>query len=114
MSNDVFHTIQLRLIEEEKLPVAYAAILTAEALNSFAPELRQAVLRWAKGQSVADDALDGYTVRDIQEEVGGSEFQALCLLSYAAHYPGCFEDAVLTLRRDILHEKSASDGIVDK
>ncbi len=114
MRDDIFHTIQVRLIEKEKLPVAYAAILAAEALNGFAPELRQAVQRWAEGESIADAALDGSTVRDIQNEVGGSEFQALCLLNDAVRYPGCFEDAVLTLQRDIFHEKPTSDSNLDE
>lgn len=109
MSNDLFHKIQLRLIEEEKLPVAYAAFMTAEALNGFAPELRKAVLRWAEGQSVADASLEGTTVKDIRAEAGGSEFQALCLLNHTVRYPGCFEDAVLNLEDDFTGQVDLAD-----
>ena len=97
---DIFHTIQTRLVSEEKLPIAYAAIMAAEALYGFQPELKQAVQQWAEGKSVAKTKLGEHTVESIQREIGGSEFQALCLLSMSARHPGCFDEAVLFLPQD--------------
>lgn len=97
---DIFNEIQTRLIYEEKLPVAYAAVMAAQALFDFQPELQQAVRQWAEGKSVAHAALGEYSVADIQEEIGGSEFQALCMLNMTAKYPRCFDDAVLFLPQD--------------
>ncbi len=97
---DIFNVIQTRLISEEKLPVAYAAIMTAQALNGFQPELKQAVQQWAEGKSVAQAALGDVTVADVQHEIGGSEFMAMCLLSMVKRYPGCFDKAILFLPKD--------------
>ena len=97
---DIFNEIQTRLIRDEKLPLAYAAVMAAQALNDFQPELQQAVRQWAEGKSVAQAALGDHTVEKIQREIGGSEFQALCLLSMSARHPGCFDEAVLFLPQD--------------
>ena len=104
---DIFNVIQTRLIYEEKMPVAYAAVMAAQALFGFQPELQQAVRQWAEGQSIANATLGEYTVADIQEEIGCSEFQALCMLNMTAQYPGCFDDAVLFLPQDRVEVSTA-------
>ncbi len=102
MDRELFSKIQCRLVEEEKLPIPYAAVLAAQALYDFAPELQQAVLHWANGESVAGAELDGTAVEEIQEEIGGSEFLGLCVLNQVVRHPGCFEAAVLNVQRDFV------------
>ena len=62
-TTSVFRKLQRRLIREEALPLAYTAILAAQALYQFAPEARDAAKRWAEGESIADFALAGTSVR---------------------------------------------------
>lgn len=100
MKPGLFHKIQLRLISEEKLPVPYAAVMAATALFDFDPALRSAVEQWAAGESVANCSLKDTSVQDIRNEIGGSEFQAMCVLNLVARYPSCFENAVLNLHHD--------------
>lgn len=100
MKPELFHQIQLRLISEEKLPVPYAAVMAATALYDFDPTLRSAVEQWAAGESVSQHSLQETSVQDIRDEIGGSEFQAMCVLNMVARHPGCFENAVLNLHHD--------------
>lgn len=99
---ELFNKIQSRLVAEEKLPVAYTAILTANALGGFVSPLKEALLRWAEGESVSGVEAAGTTVKDICDELGVSEFQALCILNAVTLDPDCFEDAVLVLGEDVV------------
>lgn len=91
----VFRKLQRRLIREEGLPLAYTAILAAQALNQFRPEARDAAKRWAEGESIAGFALADTSVRELQDAVGGSEFQALCMLNALADNFNAFAEATL-------------------
>lgn len=94
-TTSVFRKLQRRLIREEALPLAYTAILAAQALYQFAPEARDAAKRWAEGESIADFALAGTSVRELQDAVGGTEFQALCMLNALAGNFNAFAEATL-------------------
>ena len=94
-SENDFQRLQRRLIREEKLSLAYTAILAAQAMNRFSPEAREAALRWARGESIADFVLAEVSVAELQEQLGGGEFQALCMLDLLSVNYEAFADATL-------------------
>lgn len=96
----IFQKLQQRLIREESLPVAYTAILAAQALYCFNHDAREAAKRWAEGGSIADFSVAGSTVADIRDSIGGSEFQALCVLNAVETRYDAFADALLTVHTD--------------
>lgn len=108
----VFQKLQRRLIREEKLPLAYTGILAAQALYQFAPEARDAAKRWAEGESIADFSLAGISIREIKAAVGGTEFQALCMLNVLADNFDAFAEATLVAGIDRVEPSAgwANDG----
>ena len=90
-----FERLQRRLIREENLPLAWTAILAAQAMNRFGPEARAAALRWAGGESIADFTLADVSVDDLQQQLGGGEFQALCMLDILNERMDAFAEAAL-------------------
>ena len=96
----VYEKLQRRLIRDEQLPLAYTAILAAQALYQFVPEAQDAAKRWAEGESIADFKLAGVAVSDLQMQLGGTEFQALCILNAVENRRDAFKEAVLVNKYD--------------
>ena len=99
-SETIFQKLQRRLIREENLPMTYTAILAAQALYQFAPAASEAARRWAEGESIADFVMADVCVREIQQELGGTEFQALCVLNALENKFDAFAEATMTARVD--------------
>lgn len=100
-----FNHLQSRLIADEKLTLPYAAIMAENAIYRFEPEVRQGVQLWLDGALTRDFAVGDTSIGEIQDEVGGSLFQALCILDILTKDPARAEDAVWLVREDQTHEQ---------
>ena len=72
--------LQNKLMVDEGLPIAYAAILTEEALYRFDERVREGVRLWIKDGLGDDFSVDDISIADIREEVGLKGFGALGFL----------------------------------
>ncbi len=72
--------LQNKLIVKEKLPIAYAAVLTEEALHRFDPRVLEGVRLWMKDELTPEFAVEDATIAEIEENFGLTGFQALCLM----------------------------------
>lgn len=72
--------VQNKIVIEEKVPLAYAAILAENALFRFDPRVQEGVAQWVNGTLLDTFAVEDISLKEIQEQVGGSLFQALCVL----------------------------------
>lgn len=77
---DFIRDLQRKIIIDEQVPRAYAAILTENALYRFDERVQEGVAQWVKGELTEDFAVEGLSLADIQFEIGGSLFQALCVM----------------------------------
>lgn len=100
MELTAFARFQTKLIVEEHLSVAYAAIMTEHALYRFEPEIREAALRWLDGTLTNDFEAAGMTIAEVLENVAGSQFMALCILDIAAKDPARVEEATWNMGED--------------
>lgn len=95
MEQNLFNQIQTRIIVKEKLSLINAAIMTANVLNRFADETKDAVIRWSKGEDVTDFSYQGTTVSAIIHQLQCSEFQAVCILDEVGVNRNSFATALL-------------------
>lgn len=72
--------LQNKMIVEENVPIAYAAILAENALFRFDERVQAGVVQWVKGQLTDSFSVEDISVADIQDEIGCSMFQALCVM----------------------------------
>ncbi len=72
--------LQSKIIIDEQVPRAYAAILTENALHRFDERVQEGVSLWIKGELTEDFTVEDISLADIQYEIGGSLFQALCVM----------------------------------
>lgn len=72
--------LQTKIVLEEKVSLAYAAILAENALYRFDPRVREGVLAWLNGTLTDSFAVAEVPLKEIREYCGGSLFQALCIL----------------------------------
>ncbi len=100
MERSVFNKLQSKLHAEEKLDLVYSALLAADILNRFAPDMREAALKWADGKSIMDFAVNGTTVDDIVFQLDCSQIAALCILQAVSVNTDSFAEAVLKERTD--------------
>lgn len=102
--NETFARMQNRLIAEEGLSPAWAAILAETALYRFGPEARAAAVEWMNGELSNDRRVGGATVGEAREETGATPFQALCILDSLNTDPARLQPAVWQIWRDDVHE----------
>jgi len=100
-----FNHLQSRLIADEKLTLPYAAIMAENAIFRFEPEVRGGVQQWLDGTLTKDFSVGDTSLGEIQDEVGGSLFQALCILDILTKDPARVEDAVWLVREDRIYEQ---------
>ncbi len=72
--------LQTKIIIDEKVPRAYAAILVENALYRFDERVQEGVSQWVKGELTEEFTVEDISLADIQYEIGGSLFQALCVM----------------------------------
>lgn len=72
--------VQNKIILEENVSHACAAILAENALNRFDERVQAGVVQWAKGELTADFTVGDISLADIQDEIGVSLFEALCVM----------------------------------
>ncbi len=72
--------LQGKLQWDEKLPIAYAAILTDNALNRFDERVKEGVRLWMKGELTDDFTVEDASIGEIREYTGLEGFQALCYM----------------------------------
>ncbi len=72
--------LQNKIILEENVPLACAAILAENALYRFDERVQAGVVQWVKGELTTDFSVGDISLADIQDEIGVSLFQALCVM----------------------------------
>lgn len=77
---DFIRDFQRKVIIEEHVPRAYAAILVENALTRFDERVQVGVEHWVKGDLAEDFTVEDISLADIMFEIGGSLFQALCVM----------------------------------
>ena len=77
---DFIRDFQRKVIIEEKVPRAYAAILVENALFRFDERVQKGVEHWVKGELTESFTVEDISLADILYEIGGSPFQALCVM----------------------------------
>ena len=107
MSNHLLADLQLKLINEEKLTLPYAAILAENALYRFEPSVREGVLLWMSGLLDSGFTVEEKSLADIQSEIGCSLFQALCVLDILVKGPERVKGAMWIIPVDRTHEAIA-------
>jgi len=82
MSNpiEVISALQAKISTEENLPLAYAAVLAESALYRFDMRIQAGVKQWLDGTLADSFTVENISLSDIQYEIGGSLFQALCVM----------------------------------
>lgn len=80
VSVELVGRMQTKITTEENISLSYAAVLAENALCRFDERVREGVLRWVDGSLTADFAVENISLADIQQEIGGSLFQALCVM----------------------------------
>lgn len=79
-STEIIGDLQNKIIVEENVPVAYAAILAENALYRFDERVQAGVVQWVKGELADTFTVEDISLKDIQHEIGVSMFQALCVM----------------------------------
>lgn len=77
---DFIRDLQRKITIDEQVPRAYAAILAENALYRFDERVQEGVAQWVKGDLTKDFTVEDISLEDIQFEIGGSLFQALCVM----------------------------------
>lgn len=77
---DMICELQNKIALEENVPIAYAAILAENALYRFDERVQAGVVQWVRGELTADFSVEDISLNDIQDEIGVSLFQALCVM----------------------------------
>ena len=95
--------LQNKLVIEEKLPLAYAAILSENALFRFDERLQEAVMAWVEGTLDASFAIDDLSLADLQKELNVSLFQAICAMDIFLKNPRFLTKAAWYERRFVTH-----------
>lgn len=72
--------LQTKLMHDEHLPIAYAAILVDDALNRFDPRVLAGVRLWMRGKLEDNFTVDDASIAEIHEYTGLKGFQALCYM----------------------------------
>lgn len=102
--DETFARMQNRLIAEEGLSPAWAAILAETALYRFGSEARKAAMAWMDGGLSDDRRIGGATVGEARDATGATPFQALCILDSLNTDPARLQPAVWQIWRDDVHE----------
>ena len=102
--DETFARMQNRLIAEEGLSPAWAAILAETALYRFGSEARKAAMAWMDGGLSDDRRIGGATVGGARDATGATPFQALCILDSLNTDPARLQPAVWQIWRDDVHE----------
>lgn len=79
-SVELIGKLQNKICLEENVPLAYAAIMAETALYRFDERVQQGVVQWVSGELTEDFAVEDISLADIRYEIGGSLFQALCVM----------------------------------
>lgn len=72
--------LQSKLRLEEKLPIAYAAILADDAMNRFDPRVLEGVKLWVNGELTDDFGVEDATIAEIRKYTGLTGFKALAYM----------------------------------
>ena len=102
--DETFARMQNRLIAEEGLSPAWAAILAEMALYRFGSEAREAAMAWMDGGLSDDRRVGGATVGEARDATGATPFQALCILDSLNTDPARLQPAVWQIWRNDVHE----------
>ena len=86
--------LQTKLMVEEKMSPAYAAILTENALFRFDERVKKGVKLFIDGKLTEDFAAEDISIADIREEVGLTGFAALCFMDIYLKRPDFAEKDV--------------------
>ena len=86
--------LQNKLMAEERLPIAYAAILAENALFRFDERVREGVKQYIAGTLTEDFSVEDISLADIRGEVGLEGFAALCFLDVYIKRPEFAEQDV--------------------
>ena len=100
MNDEVFSKIQNKLILGEKYSILDSAIITANILTCYNPEIRDTIIDWAEGRDVSKFVLNESTVSDVADELSCSEFQALCFMNALTKDIDIYMDAILQFEKD--------------
>lgn len=99
---EVIGTLQVKISVEEKLPLAYAAILAENALCRFDKRVQAGVMQWLEGTLEPSFAVENISLADIQYEMGGSLFQALSVMDIYLKNPDFIPAALWQEERDFV------------
>lgn len=102
--NETFAQMQKRLIAEEGLSPAWAAILAETALYRFGPDAQAAALEWMNGNLEEGRTIGGVSVAEVRGDTGATAFQAICILDSLNTDPDRLQPAVWQIWRDDIHE----------
>lgn len=94
--------LQCKLMLEESLPRAYAAILAEEALNRFDDRVRAGVLLWLEDELPEDFSVEDANLPEILEYFGLKGFPALCVMDMYLKNPGFVSDELIWLEERYL------------
>lgn len=72
--------LQNKIVLEENVSLAHAAILAENALFRFDERVQAGVVQWVRGELTDSFSVEDISVADIQYEIGCSVFQALCVM----------------------------------
>lgn len=79
-SVELINALQNKITLEENVPLAYSAVLAENALYRFDKRVQAGVVQWANDKLKDDFTVEDISLADIQYEIGGSLFQALCVM----------------------------------
>ena len=79
-SVELIGKLQNKIFLEENIPLAYAAIMAENALYRFDERVQCGVVQWVSGELKEDFTVEDISLADIRYEIGGSLFQALCVM----------------------------------
>lgn len=104
MSNpiEVISALQAKISTEENLPLAYAAVLAESALYRFDMRIQAGVKQWLDGTLADSFTVDNISLSDIQYEIGGSLFQALCVMDIYLKNPEVIPVALWSEPKDFV------------
>lgn len=101
-SIDVITALQLKLVAEEELPLAYAAIQAENALYRFDERVQEGVKLWLAGELTDAFAVGDISLADIQYELGCTQFQALSVMDIYLKNPDFVPVAQWTEEKDFI------------
>lgn len=93
---------QRKIIHEEKVPRAYAAILVENMLYRFDERVQEGVGLWLRNELTEDFTVEDISLADIRYEIGGSLFQALCVMDIYLKNPSFIPEASWFTKEDLI------------